>query len=118
MNKQNNPLGNIYISFHAISSIAFQAAMESYGIVGLANRNIVRGISHFLFKEPASGIIVHFDGESISIDLHVIIEYGTRISSVSKSIANNIRFQIEKLTGFPVKNVNIHVNNLRVSNLD
>ena len=118
MNEQSNPIGNIFISYHAIASIAFQAATESYGVVGLTNRNVIRGISRLLFKEPTSGVIVHFNGEDISIDLHVVIEYGTRISSVSKSVANNVRFQIENLSGVRVSDINVHVRDLRVSNPD
>jgi len=118
MNEQRNPLGNILISYHAIASIAFQAAVESYGVVGLANRNIIRGISRLLFKEPTSGVMVYFNGEDIAIDLQIVIEYGTRISSVSKSVANNVRFQIENLTGIQVSDIKVNVRDLRVSNPD
>ena len=111
-------LGTINISFHAIATIAFQAALESYGVVGLANENFARGFSRFFSKEPISGVIVHEDEGGISIDLYVIIEYGTRISSVADSVSNSVKFNIERMTGVSVHEVNVHVRGLRVSDMD
>ncbi len=114
-----NQLGNIYISYHAIAAIAFQAALESYGVVGLAYEGIARGITKIFQKDPTSGVVVHYnENNSISVDMFLIIEYGTRISSVANSVASNVKFQIEKATGIPVQEVNIHVRGLRISNPD
>ena len=118
MQKGKHKLGNISISYHAISTIAYQSALESYGVVGLATENLVRGIARFFSKEPMSGVIIRYDGEEISVDLYVVIEYGTRISSVADSVANSVRFNIEKIVGVIVKDVNVHVRGLRVSDLD
>jgi len=114
-----NQLGNIYISYHAIAAIAFQAAVESYGVVGLAYEGIARGITKIFQKDPTSGVVVHYnENNSISVDMFLIIEYGTRISSVANSVAGNVKYQIEKATGIPVQDVNIHVRGLRISNPD
>ena len=118
MTTENQQLGNISISHHAIATIAFQSALQSYGVVGLAIPNFARGITRLFSKEPNSGIIVRYDGNSINVDMYVIIEYGTRISSVANSVANNVRFNIEKMTGVKVDEVNVHVRGLRVSDTD
>jgi uncharacterized alkaline shock family protein YloU len=118
MRKKMEKLGTINISYHAIATIAFQSALESYGVVGLATENFARGFSRLLFKEPTSGVIVHEEEDGVSIDLFVIIEYGTRISSVAGSVAHSVKFNIENLTGIPVKAVNVHVRGLRVSDMD
>lgn len=118
MTETKKILGKISISYHAIATIAFQSALESYGVVGLANENIAHGISRFFSKTPTSGVIVHFDGDIIDIDMYVIIEYGTRISSVARSVANNVKFSVEKMIGLPVNEVNVHVRGLRVSDAD
>jgi uncharacterized alkaline shock family protein YloU len=111
-------LGKINISYHAIATIAFQSALESYGVVGLASENFARGLSRLFSKEPTSGVIVHESDGSVSIDLYVIIEYGTRISSVAESVSHSVKFNIENMTGIPVEEVNVHVRGLRVSDLD
>jgi uncharacterized alkaline shock family protein YloU len=47
-----------------------------------------------------------------------VIEYGTRIKTVASSVANTVRFQVEKSLGMPVSQVNVHVSGLRISDLD
>ena len=50
--------------------------------------------------------------------MYVIIEYGTRVSSVASSVANTVRFHVERALGGPIGDVNVHVQGLRVSNPD
>jgi uncharacterized alkaline shock family protein YloU len=61
---------------------------------------------------------VHYDGELIDIDLFIVVEYGTRIKSVATSVANTVRFQVEKALGLRVNQVNVHVQGLRISDVD
>ncbi|MDZ7843728.1 MAG: Asp23/Gls24 family envelope stress response protein [Anaerolineales bacterium] len=118
MNMEIEPQGNIHISKQTIATIAFQAVQRSYGVVGLASRNIVDGLTHALVKDPTHGIDVEYKNDLINIDLYIIIEYGTRIKSVAASVANTVRYQVEKTLGLPVNEVNVHVQGLRISNLD
>ncbi|KPL74358.1 hypothetical protein ADN00_13765 [Ornatilinea apprima] len=118
MTDANNPLGNIYISHRAIATIACQSALESYGVVGLAAKNFAEGITQAIVKDPLAGVEVNFTGSEIKIDLYIIIEYGTRIKSVASSVGDSVRYQVEKATGLPVLQVNVHVRGLRISNPD
>lgn len=118
MGKETTSLGSINISPTAIASIVYQAALQSYGIVGLAPKNLAEGIAATITREPARGVDVHFDGDKLDIDIFIIIEYGTRITSVSQSVAKAIRFQVEKSVGLKVHDVNVHVQGLRISNRD
>jgi uncharacterized alkaline shock family protein YloU len=118
MKEGTNPLGNIYISHQAIATIAFQAALSSYGVVGLAAKNLAEDISNALVKDPTKGVDIRYDGNEIEINLYIIVEYGTRIKSVAASVSDNVRYQVEKTVGIPVKVINVHVRGLRVSDLD
>ena len=118
MKEGNNPLGNIFISYRAISSVAYQSALQSYGVVGLAAKNLAKGLAQVLVKDPTLGVDVHFDNKTIQIDLYVIVEYGTRIKSVAGSVSDNVRYQVERVFGLPVSQVNVHVRGLRISNTD
>jgi uncharacterized alkaline shock family protein YloU len=118
MNEGKNPLGNIFVSYRAISTVAYQSALQSYGVVGLAAKNLAEGLAQVLVKDPALGVDVHFDSRSIKIDLYVIVEYGTRIKSVASSVSDNVRYQVERVFGLPVSQVNIHVRGLRISDPD
>ena len=113
-----NPLGNIYINHRAIATVAYQTTLLSYGVVGLTAKNLAIGLSQVLTKDPTLGVDIHFDGNEMNIDLHIIIEYGTRIKSVASSVSDNVRFQVEKIIGLPVGKINVHVRGLRISNPD
>jgi uncharacterized alkaline shock family protein YloU len=118
MNDDNSTLGRVTISPRAIATIAFQAARQSYGVVGLTSKNLMEGITQVIVKDPTNGIEVKYDGQKITIDLYVIIEYGTRVSSVASSVNNTVKFNVEKALGMPVEAVNVHVRGLRVSDTD
>jgi uncharacterized alkaline shock family protein YloU len=118
MDNETSSLGSINVSPRAIATIAYQAALESYGVVGLAPKNLVKGLSQVLVKDPTLGIEVQFDGNQIEIDIFVIIEYGTRIASVASSVKNTIQYHLETALGLPVKQVNVHVRGLRISEID
>lgn len=111
-------LGRVTISPRAIATIAYQSARQSYGVVGLTTKNLMDGITQVIVKDPTHGIEVKYDGQKISIDIYVIIEYGTRIKSVATSVSNTIKFNVEKALGMPVEQVNVHVRGLRVSDTD
>jgi len=57
------------------------------------------------------------EDQRIVIDLYVIMEYGVRISEVAHNIMATVKFNVEKKLGMPVREVNVHVQGLRVSGL-
>jgi len=63
-------------------------------------------------------VTVQYNGEEIDIEIHVIVEYGTRINSVAESVANTVRFHVEKALGLRVNKIDVHVAGLRVSSTD
>ncbi|NQS92164.1 MAG: Asp23/Gls24 family envelope stress response protein [Chloroflexi bacterium] len=116
MKKENTPKGDIQISKQAIATIAFQAVQQSYGVVGLAAKNIANELANVIVKDPTHGIDVEYKNKEINIDVFIIIEYGTRIKTVAASVANTVRYQVEKSLGIPVNEINVHVQGLRISN--
>jgi uncharacterized alkaline shock family protein YloU len=118
MTEETTPIGSINVSPQAIATISYRAAMESYGVVGLTSKNLVHSVSNMITKDPTHGVEVQYDGQNINIDLYIVVEYGTRIKSVANSVANTVRYHVEKALGMPVNEVNIHVQGLRISSLD
>jgi uncharacterized alkaline shock family protein YloU len=118
MSEENNQIGSIHVSPRAIATIAYHAARETYGVVGLAPKNLMKGLTQVLAKDPTHGVEVHYDGVQINIELFIVVEYGTRIKSVAHSVSNAVRFHVEKALGLPVNEVNVHIQGLRVSETD
>ncbi len=118
MGEETTSLGGIHVSPNAVATIAYHATLHSYGVVGLAPKNLADGIVSTITREPSRGIAVHYKDDEIHIDVNVIVEFGTRINSVAESVANTVRFHVEKALGLRVDTVNVHVAGLRISNTD
>jgi uncharacterized alkaline shock family protein YloU len=116
--EEHTLLGKITISPNAIATVASHAALQSYGVVGMAAKNVVDGLTNILTRDPRHGVDVAFQGDEVLINVYVIIEYGTRISAVASSLSNTVRFNVEKTLGLPVREVNVHVQGLRISTTD
>lgn len=116
MPRRDRSSGTIDISPVAVATIANRAVNQCYGVVGMANKNLVNGISHLLSRDSRRGIEVTMDEDEIVIDVYVIVEYGTRIRTVAESIQNTVKFHVEKAIGIPVKSVNVYIHGLRLSN--
>lgn len=115
MSRTDGSYGRIDISKTAVATIANRAVNQCYGVVGMANKNLVRGISTILSRESRRGIEVTIEDEEIVVDVYVIVEYGTRIRTVAESIQNTVKYHVEKAMGIPVRAVNVYVHGLRLS---
>jgi uncharacterized alkaline shock family protein YloU len=113
-------LGSIEISHVAIASIASQAVVGCYGVVGMSSRTLRDGLAELLHPadSPRKGVQVELVEDKITIDLYVIMEYGVRVSEVAHNIMQSVKFNVEKTLSVPVAQVNIHVQGLRISDPD
>lgn len=118
MGSTEQRLGRITVSPKAIAGLAVYAAVRSYGVVGMASRNLVDGLAQALAPDPTYGVEIRIVEDQIMVDLFIIVEYGTRISTVAGSVANTVKYQVEKTIGMPVGAVNVHIQDLRVSSTD
>ncbi|MTI96749.1 MAG: Asp23/Gls24 family envelope stress response protein [Firmicutes bacterium] len=113
-----NSLGNIEISADVIATIAGIAAVECYGLVGMASRKQLKdGIVELLGRESLSkGVEVsEVDGE-LCVDLYIIVGYGTRIDEVANNVISTVKYSVEKFTGLKVGHINVNVQGVRVIN--
>lgn|SRR5574341_329140 len=113
--KPQDKLGGIHVSPTAVATIASQALLTSYGVVGMASKNAINELAATITRDPHHGIDVRAEGGQIVIDVYVIIEHGTRISTVAESVIDAVRFNVEKALGIPVHQVNVYVQGLRVA---
>lgn len=112
---QEESKGKIDISSATIATITNQAVNQCYGVVGMANKNLVNGIAQLLSRDNRRGVDVKVNGDKIVIDVYVIVQYGVRIRVVAESIQNTVKFHVEKALGLPVHAVNVYVQGLRMS---
>jgi uncharacterized alkaline shock family protein YloU len=111
-------LGNIEITNDVIATIAGVAAVECYGLVGMASRKQLKdGIVELLGRENLSrGVEVREVEGELNIDLYIIVGYGTRIDEVANNVISTVKYSVEKYTGIKVGMININVQGVRVIN--
>lgn len=109
-------LGTVEFSRLAIAALVTQAATQSYGVVGMTMPSRASNIAAVITRDPHRGVQVSISEEQqLTIDLYVIIEYGTNIASVATSLIRGVRYQVQQATGLLVEQVNVHVRGLRMS---
>lgn len=107
--------GEVNISDDVLATISGLAATECYGLVGMASKNAKDGLVELLKRENlAKGVRVTAEGEEINIDLYIVVEFGTKISTIADNIISKVKYTVENLTGLKVRKVNINVQGVRV----
>ena len=114
MIRQTNDQGTINVSTSVYTDIAGTAASNCFGVKGMAARSVKDGVYHLLRKESLSkgvNVTLHED-DSISIDLHIIVDNGVNLSAVGASIISEVRYVVQKCTGTQVRAVNVYIDSM------
>ena len=113
--KFNTELGTVTVNDEIIVRVAGYAALDCYGIVGMASKRSTDGIVQMMGRENLGrGVKVRATGEKVDIDLFIIVEYGISISACAAAIIETVKYKVEHLTGVPVRHVNVCVEDIRV----
>ena len=113
--KLETAYGIIRIEHEVIARIAGYAAIECYGIVGMAAKNVKDGLVRLLKKDSLErGLSIRIEDNKITIDFHVIVSYGVSISAVADNLFGNVKYRVEEFTGMEVEKINMFVEGVRV----
>ena len=114
MIKYATDLGEVSVSSAVFSNITGMAATNCFGVKGMAYRSMTDGLVHLLRREAMSkGVKITYNEEdSISIELHIIVENGVNLTAVCRSIMSEVRYVVNKNTGVTVRDVNVCVDSM------
>lgn len=114
MIRRENEIGSIAVSNNVYTEIAGNAATNCFGVKGMAMRSMADGLVHLLRRESmAKGVLVRInDDESISIDLHIMVDQGVNLPVLANSIISEVRYVVSKQTNTEVKEVNVLVDSM------
>jgi uncharacterized alkaline shock family protein YloU len=114
--KIKTQFGTIDIDNDVISTVVGAAATDNYGVVGMASRNQIRdGVNDILNRENYNrGVVVSQQNNGISVEVNIIVSYGTKISEVSKSVQDKVKYNLESMLGVTANSVNVIVQGVRV----
>lgn len=113
--KLENQYGTVTIENEVIARIAGLTAVDCYGIVGMAAKNVKDDIFQLLKRESLTkGIRINLSEDKISIDMHIIVEYGTNITAIAENTISTVKYKVETICGIDVEQVNVFVEGVRV----
>ena len=90
--------GTLKVSNDCIADLAGYAALECYGVVGMAMRN---------------GIGVAMEDGRIVVDIHVVLEHGVNMSSVSANLVSSVKFILKQIAELDDVEVRVHIEGIR-----
>ena len=114
MIRQQNELGEIKVGSNVYTNIAGNAATKCFGVKGMAIRSVSDGLVHLLRRESmAKGVLVRVnEDESISIELHIVIDQGVNIPALGASIISEGRYIVSKQTETEVRDVDVVIDSI------
>lgn len=114
-------LGSVNISDDVLMDLAGLAALESYGVVGMASPTLVDEVVQLLPKNKLrKGVRISLADENsqhpgaVEVDLYVVIEYGTNLSQVSINLADRVRYMLTEYANIEVGRIDVHVLEVKV----
>ena len=116
MVRHDNENGSVCVSTGVYVDIAGTAASNCFGVKGMAARSVSDGVYHLLRKESMSkgvNVTIHED-ETISIDLHIIVDNGVNLTTLGESIISRVRYEVNKYTGTQVRDVNVYIDSMMI----
>ena len=109
--------GVISISNDVFSNLAGDAATNCFGVKGMAGRAKENGLYQLLRRESMSkGVSVTFNEDnSISIALHIVVDYGVNIITLCQSIMSEVSYKVFSATGVTIRSVDVFVDAIQMN---
>ncbi len=109
-----NSNGMVYFATDVVATIAGLAVTEVEGVAntvgasgGFADIFTRRGQTNT--RNLTRGIKVEVVNNEVSVDVTIVVEYGSPVPEVASGIQENVKKAIETMTGMAVKNIDVHV---------
>lgn len=114
MIRHENENGSVNISTSVYTDIVGTAVINCFGVKGMAARSLSDGLYHLLRRESVGkGVHVQFnEDDTISIDLHIIVDNNVNLNAVGASIISEVRYVVTNCTGTEVRAVNVYIDSM------
>ena len=114
MIRHENENGSVNVSTSVYTDIVGIAVINCFGVKGMAARSLTDGVYHLLRRESVGkGVHVQFnEDDTISIDLHIIVDNNVNLNAVGASIISEVRYVVTNCTGTEVRAVNVYIDSM------
>lgn len=106
--------GTIDIAVSSIALRAGKAAMECYGVVGLAARPSIADLfmkeSEILTeKDYAKAVFARKGSKGYEVSLYLYAAYGVKLTEVLSEVQKRVKYELEKTFQIKFSSVNVYV---------
>lgn len=109
------PAGSVHIANDVLADLAGYAALESYGVVGMASPTLADGVAQLLPRQKLrKGVRVTNTDSGVEVDLYVVVEHGINITEVSHNLSNAVRYMLTQTADVAVERIDVHVMGVKV----
>jgi len=105
--------GDVMIADVVIAKLAGRAARRTYGVTDMRRSSVTALRRIFRGGSFAAGVEIDVREGQARIGLHVIMERGLKLSEVTATLEQQVRFEVERATGVKVSEVNVRVEDVR-----
>ena len=106
-----NPNGTVSFATEVVATIAGLAATEVEGVASMASQS--GGLADMFSRKNSrnftKGVRIDLDGNKVTVDITIVVEYGSPVPDVARSIQENVKKAIETMSGLDVHSVDVHV---------
>lgn len=108
--------GTLRVSNDVIADLSGYAALECYGVVGMAVTDEEQGVTRLLPSyRLRKGIEVSLEDGHVVVDLHVILEQGVNMASVAENLVSTVKFILNQIAELSEVEVRVHVEGMRTN---
>jgi len=109
-----NPDGTVSFATEVVATIAGLAATEVDGVASMSSPS--SGFADMFSRKNTrnftKGVRIDLDGNRVTVDITIVVEYGSPVREVARNIQENVKKALETMTGLEVKSVDIHVSGI------
>lgn len=109
-----NPDGTVSFATDVVATIAGLAATEVEGVASMSSPS--SGLADMFARKSTrnftKGVRIDLDGNLVTVDITIVVEYGSPVPDVARSIQENVKKAIETMSGLTVHSVDVHVSGI------
>ena len=111
-----NQDGTVSFATDVVATIAGLAATEVEGVASMSNASASSGFADMFSRKSTrnftKGVHIDLEGNSVTVDVSITVEYGSPVPDVARGIQENVKKAIETMSGLEVRSVDVHVNSV------
>lgn len=104
----------IIVHPRVLARIAALTALSVPGVARLRESAVFR-LMPWLRRQRVPGVALRVHGESVLIDLHLVVNAGFGLLEVSRHVQNAVARTVNEMTDMRVRQVNVHVDGVRAA---